>query len=159
MAVSHGSLPFPEQIDFFRGKVNLSTRAWTDVYTVGHDWAFVVAGAMKQSLLADLRSSVEKPISKGLTLEQFLINSAPRIYFEHCGPMVASTFLIVPTLRRGNASLDAPASTQNSVWTASVETLSVTGLLPRGRFDASTWEPSEPGCTRPKTPYAEPATD
>ncbi|WP_347505624.1 PBECR2 nuclease fold domain-containing protein [Pseudomonas anguilliseptica] len=71
MATSHCALPFREQIDFFRSKVSLPTRAWTDVYSVEHDWAFVVAGAMKQSLLADLRGSVEKSISKGLTLEQF----------------------------------------------------------------------------------------
>ena len=71
MAVSHGSLPFPEQIDFFRRKVNLPTRAWTDIYSVEHDWAFVVAGAAKRTLLADLRGAVEKAITDGMTLEQF----------------------------------------------------------------------------------------
>lgn len=71
MAVSHGSLPFQEQIDFFRGKTDLPTRAWTDVYNVEHDWAFVVAGATKRDLLADLRGAVEKSIAAGGTLEQF----------------------------------------------------------------------------------------
>lgn len=71
MAVSHGSLPFKEQIDYFRGKVDLPTRAWTDVYTAEHDYAFVVAGAVKRDLLTDLRGAVEKSISSGTTLEQF----------------------------------------------------------------------------------------
>ncbi|MGU9837674.1 PBECR2 nuclease fold domain-containing protein [Pseudomonas sp. LF195] len=71
MALSHGSLPFTEQIDYFRGKVDLPTRAWTDVYTAEHDYAFVVAGAVKRDLLADLRGAVEKSIASGITLEQF----------------------------------------------------------------------------------------
>ncbi|TBV12764.1 PBECR2 nuclease fold domain-containing protein [Stutzerimonas kirkiae] len=71
MAISHGSLPFQEQIDFFRSKVQLPTRAWSDIYTVEHDWAFVVAGASKRTLLADLYGAVEKSIAQGRTLEQF----------------------------------------------------------------------------------------
>ena len=71
MAVSHGSLPFKEQIDYFRGKVDLPTRAWTDVYAAEHDYAFVVAGAAKRDLLTDLRGAVEKSIASGTTLEQF----------------------------------------------------------------------------------------
>ena len=71
MAVSHGSLPFNEQIDYFRGKVDLPTRAWTDAYAAEHDYAFVVAGAAKRDLLADLRGAVEKSIASGTTLEQF----------------------------------------------------------------------------------------
>ncbi len=71
MAVSHGSLPFKEQIDYFRGKVDLPTRSWTDAYTTEHDYAFVVAGAVKRDLLADLRGAVEKSIANGTTLEQF----------------------------------------------------------------------------------------
>lgn len=71
MATSHGSLPFKEQIGYFRGKVDLPTSAWTDVYAAEHDHAFVVAGAVKRDLLADLRGAVERSIAKGTTLEQF----------------------------------------------------------------------------------------
>jgi hypothetical protein len=71
MAVSHGSLPFQEQIDYFRGKTDIPTRTWTDIYNVEHDWAFVVAGTTKQNLLADMRGAVEKAITSGQTLEQF----------------------------------------------------------------------------------------
>jgi hypothetical protein len=71
MAVSHGSLPFKKQIDYFRGKVDLPTRSWTDIYNAEHDYAFVVAGAVKRDLLTDLRGAVEKSIANGTTLEQF----------------------------------------------------------------------------------------
>jgi hypothetical protein len=71
MAVSHGSLPFKEQIDYFKGKTNLPTRAWTDIYAAEHDWAFVVAGTTRRDLLADMRGAVEKAITTGGTLEQF----------------------------------------------------------------------------------------
>ncbi len=71
MSVSHGSLPFQEQIDYFGGKINLSTRSWTDLYGPEHDYAFVVAGAIKRDLLVDLRGAVEKSIANGTTLEQF----------------------------------------------------------------------------------------
>lgn len=71
MAIRHGSLPFREQIDYFRGKLDFPTRHWTDIYGREHDPAFVVAGAMKRDLLADLRKAVERAIADGTTLEQF----------------------------------------------------------------------------------------
>ncbi|MBK5005278.1 PBECR2 nuclease fold domain-containing protein [Pseudomonas sp. S32] len=71
MAVSHGNVPFQEQIDYFKGKTNLPSRAWTDLYAAEHDWAFVVAGATRRDLLTDMRGAVEKAIATGRTLEQF----------------------------------------------------------------------------------------
>lgn len=71
MAVSAASLPFSEQNEFFRRKLNLSTSAWTDVYNREHDFAFVVAGANRDDLVADFRSAVEKAIADGTTLESF----------------------------------------------------------------------------------------
>ncbi|MEZ1841301.1 PBECR2 nuclease fold domain-containing protein [Pseudomonas putida] len=71
MAVSHGNLPFQEQIDYFKGKTNLPSRAWTDLYAAEHDWAFVVAGTTKRDLIADMRGAVEKAIANGRTLDQF----------------------------------------------------------------------------------------
>jgi len=64
-------LPFQEQIDFFRQKLNLPTAAWDDIWQSAHDRAFVVAGAMKADLLDDLRQAVEKGIATGTTLETF----------------------------------------------------------------------------------------
>lgn len=65
------SLPFPEQLAFFRGKLNLPTERWDDIWQAAHDRAFVVAGAMKADLLADLRGAVEKAIAEGTSLETF----------------------------------------------------------------------------------------
>jgi SPP1 gp7 family putative phage head morphogenesis protein len=67
----YGSLPFQEQIDFFRQKLNLPTARWDDLLGAAHDRAFVVAGAMQADLLADLRVAVTKGIEQGTTLEAF----------------------------------------------------------------------------------------
>jgi len=69
--VRYGSLPFRAQIAFFRGKVNVPTATWTDVWRDGHDTAFMVAGAYKAELLADFRGAVDKAVSSGTTLEEF----------------------------------------------------------------------------------------
>ena len=64
-------LPFQEQIAFFRDKLNIPTRAWTDLWQQQHDVAFVVAGAARDDLLADLRESVDAAIAEGETLASF----------------------------------------------------------------------------------------
>ncbi|MCL2346104.1 MAG: phage head morphogenesis protein [Desulfobulbus sp.] len=65
------NLPFAEQIDFFRQKLNLPTERWDDIERAAHDRAFIVAGAMKADLLNDLREAVEKGIATGTTLKTF----------------------------------------------------------------------------------------
>lgn len=70
-AVQYGSLPFNEQIEFFKDKLNVKTQAWTDIWSGMHSRAFVVAGAMKDDLLVDLRGAVDKVIADGVTLQQF----------------------------------------------------------------------------------------
>jgi len=65
------SLPFSEAIGFFRDKVSLPTERWDDLWQGMHSRAFVVAGAMKGELLADLRAAVDKAISQGTTLAEF----------------------------------------------------------------------------------------
>ncbi len=69
-SAAYGSLPFAEQIDFFRQKVNIPTKAWTDIYTAEHDHAFMVAGA-RGEVLTDMRAAVERSIKEGSTLEEF----------------------------------------------------------------------------------------
>ncbi|PBK06226.1 hypothetical protein CNQ84_02305 [Pseudomonas abyssi] len=71
MAVSAVSLPFREQNEFLRRKLNLPTESWTDIYTREHDYAFVVAGANRDELVADFRQAVEKAITGGTSLEEF----------------------------------------------------------------------------------------
>lgn len=71
--VAYGSLPFKEQIAFFRRKLGnqLPTNAWTDIWQEAHDHAFVVAGANRADLLSDLAKAVDKTIAEGETLEDF----------------------------------------------------------------------------------------
>lgn len=71
MKTKYGSLPFAQQIDFFRQKVNLPTESWTDLWQAMHSRAFVVAGAMRDDLLTDLRDAVDKAISQGTTIAEF----------------------------------------------------------------------------------------
>lgn len=64
-------LPFDDQISFFRAKVSVPTTAWTDIWQEQHDVAFMVAGAARDDLLADLRAAVDSAIADGTTLAQF----------------------------------------------------------------------------------------
>jgi len=66
-----GSLPFAEQIAFFRDKLDLPTKTWQDLLGAAHDRAFVVAGAMRADLLADLHAATLKGIEKGTSLSEF----------------------------------------------------------------------------------------
>jgi uncharacterized protein with gpF-like domain len=70
-AVSSARLPFEEQIGFFRGKVNVPTETWTDLWKAAHDKGFAVAGAQTAELLQDLKEAIDKAISRGTTLEEF----------------------------------------------------------------------------------------
>lgn len=69
--VAYGSLPFKEQIEFFRRKANVPTNSYTDIYKNEHDYAFVVAGANRNALLNDFRAAIDKAISQGTTIEEF----------------------------------------------------------------------------------------
>lgn len=64
-------LPFNDAIAFFRQKVNLPTRAWTDLWQQAHARAFTVAGATTAGLVEDFRQAVQKAIEKGTTLTDF----------------------------------------------------------------------------------------
>lgn len=68
---SYGSVPFEQQLAFFRRKLNMPTTHWTDIYSSEHDWAFMVAGVTRDTMLADFRTAIEKVIADGGTLEQF----------------------------------------------------------------------------------------
>jgi len=63
--------PFKEQTDFFRQKLNLPTERYDDILKAAHDRAFVVAGAMKADLLADLRNAVDTAIVDGKSIQWF----------------------------------------------------------------------------------------
>ena len=63
--------PFAEQVEFFRRKLNLPTKKWTDIVHEEHDRAFVVAGAQSADLLADLNAAVASFIEDGKSIDEF----------------------------------------------------------------------------------------
>ncbi|MFV3126112.1 PBECR2 nuclease fold domain-containing protein [Niveispirillum sp. KHB5.9] len=69
--VSATSLPFQEAQDYFRAKVNVPTARWTDLKGAMHARAFTVAGAVKDELLSDFRSTIQRVVDGELTLEAF----------------------------------------------------------------------------------------
>ncbi|EAU53536.1 PBECR2 nuclease fold domain-containing protein [Mariprofundus ferrooxydans] len=71
MAVKYGSLPFDAQIAFFRKKLAMPSRSWTDIMHGEHDHAFVVAGATRMDLVTDMQGAVQKAIENGTTLHEF----------------------------------------------------------------------------------------
>lgn len=64
-------VPFREAIDFYRQKVDLPTRTWTDLWEGMHSRAFVVAGAVKADLVADFHDAVNRALAEGRTLADF----------------------------------------------------------------------------------------
>jgi uncharacterized protein with gpF-like domain len=76
LAVSSARLPFAEQIAFFRAKLGnlIPTERWTDVWKEAHDKGFMVAGAQKAELLADLAQAVDGAIADGKGIEWFRAN-------------------------------------------------------------------------------------
>ena len=65
--------PFGEQVAFFRGKLGqlVPTARWDDLDRQQHDTAFMVAGAQKADLLADLAAAVDRAVVEGKSLEAF----------------------------------------------------------------------------------------
>ena len=65
--------PFAQQLAAWRIRLanQVPTATWQDLWQSEHDRAFVVAGAMKAELLADLAAAVDKAITNGGTLETF----------------------------------------------------------------------------------------
>lgn len=65
--------PFDEQVAFFRGKLGnlVPTATWRDLLRDQHDRGFMVAGAAKADLLADLAGAVDKAITEGETIQAF----------------------------------------------------------------------------------------
>lgn len=56
---------FQQQVDFFRAKLNLPSERWDSIERAAHDRGFIVAGAMKADLLADLRRAVDDAVQGG----------------------------------------------------------------------------------------------
>lgn len=69
--VEGGPVAFREAIDFYKQKVRLPTKAWTDLWHGMHARAFVIAGATKDELLKDFHDAVTRAIAEGRTLADF----------------------------------------------------------------------------------------
>ncbi len=65
--------PFAEQVAAFRLRLGdlVPTSRWDDIRRSAHDRAFMVAGATKADLLADLGAAVDTAIAEGTGLEAF----------------------------------------------------------------------------------------
>lgn len=64
-------LPPKEAVDFFRAKGYQTGFSWQDVWKEEHAYSFTVAKAMRNDILQDIRSSVDKAISEGITFDDF----------------------------------------------------------------------------------------
>lgn len=71
MTVSVKPLKFEQQINYFRKKLNIATESYLDVWGEEHDYLFMVAGAHRNDLVADLRKLVDKVIAEGMPFAQF----------------------------------------------------------------------------------------
>jgi hypothetical protein len=69
-------LPFAEQAEFFRNKLGnlIPTARWDDIRHGAHDAGFMVAGAAKADLLADLAGAVDRVIAEGKSIQWFRQN-------------------------------------------------------------------------------------
>ncbi len=63
--------PFNLQIDYLANKIRLPTERANDITRGAHDRAFVVAGASKADLLADLQGAIVKAAESGGGLNEF----------------------------------------------------------------------------------------
>ena len=63
--------PFQAQIDYLLQKLALPTLRWDDITGAAHDRAFVVAGASKADLVADLQQAMVRAASEGKGLQAF----------------------------------------------------------------------------------------
>lgn len=65
--------PFAQQVAAFRLRLGnlVPSSAWDDLAGNAHDRGFMVAGAVKADLLADLAAAVERSITEGTGFEAF----------------------------------------------------------------------------------------
>ncbi len=69
--ITFGGVPFEEAAKYFRDKVRLPSKKWTDIKEGMHARAFVVAGATKDDLLKDLQAAIQSGIDNGTGLAVF----------------------------------------------------------------------------------------
>ena len=66
------SQPFQEALDYFLKKIPSITERWDDYSSEQHDYAFTVAGVMREDILEDIQWLISRMLgSEGLTYNQF----------------------------------------------------------------------------------------
>lgn len=65
------NLPFNEASQFFRNKLTIPTSAWDDLTKDQHAKGFMVAGATKAEMLADMRDAIQKAVDGKMTLPEW----------------------------------------------------------------------------------------
>jgi hypothetical protein len=65
------NVPFQEQVDFLKQKLDLPTAHWDDILTSAHDRGFIVAGAAKADLLADFHTAINQAVADGKSIGWF----------------------------------------------------------------------------------------
>lgn len=68
---SNVGLPPREAIAYLRGKTNVTSQHWTDVWRDAHARSFMVAGAATDAIVGDFRRAVADAIEQGRTLRDF----------------------------------------------------------------------------------------
>lgn len=65
--------PFPEQVAALRLRLGdlVPTTAWDDIQRNAHDTSFMVAGALKTDLLADILAALDRAVTTGTGIEVF----------------------------------------------------------------------------------------
>ncbi len=58
-------------LKYFKNKSNTLTWDWYDIWQIAHHRTFTVAKVMREDILKDIRSSVDKAISEGKTFQDF----------------------------------------------------------------------------------------
>lgn len=66
--------PFDAQVEFLRKKLDVPTEHYDDIIQSGQDRAFVVAGATKAGLLADIHTAINEVANKGQGIAWFRKN-------------------------------------------------------------------------------------
>ena len=67
----YGGVQFSQAIAYYRQKLNMPSATWREVWAEAHNRAFMVAGAMSDDLLNDLRGAVDDAIARGVSLGKF----------------------------------------------------------------------------------------
>ena len=63
--------PFKEALAFFKQKMALPTKTWSDIRRADHDRAFVVAGLTRMSALEEIATVIERQMRTGILFEDF----------------------------------------------------------------------------------------